>query len=74
MTTKANYKTWARERCEAWNWNCNTADIAKELIDDGDCEPDSPKWEVLAKEFKEFFPESGERDWETITNIVEVFG
>ena len=74
MTTKQDYRDWAKERCEAWNWNCNPAEIAQELIEEDDCTPYSPKWEVLKAEFIKFFPEAGEKAWEIITQIVEVFG
>jgi hypothetical protein len=73
---------WARERCEAWNWNCNPAEIAKELIDtdidvDGtlfDVSVDGDAFAVLQDEFIKFFPDSGENDIETIRQIIEVFG
>lgn len=68
------HKAWAHDRCEAWNWNCNPAEIAAELIEEEDCTPYSPKWEALKAEFLAFYPEQGEQAWETITQIVEVFG
>lgn len=68
------HKAWARERCEAWNWNCSPAEIAAELIEEDDCTPYSPKWEALKEEFLAFYPEDGTQAWETITQIVEVFG
>jgi len=73
VQTKGSLHTWATERCEAWNWNCNVAEIAKELID-ADIDVDSNRFRALEHAFCEFFPEHGERDIETIRYIMEVFG
>jgi len=74
-TDKAgSLKQWARERCEAWNWNCNVAEIARELID-ADVRSDGVRFEVLKKEFLEFFqrPEA-ESHIEIIGQIIDEFG
>lgn len=67
-------KEWAEGLCKNWNWNANPAEIAKELIDMS-VTPDhnSYRWEVVRRAFLKFFPDNGERDWETISQIVEVF-
>lgn len=65
---------WAKERCAAWNWNYNPAEIAKELIDEG-IESGSPAMQRLKGEFLMFFPsESARQWWEFIEQAVEVFG
>ena len=82
MQTKSRLQEWALERCKAWNWNCNVAEIAKELIDtdmdiDGtlyDVPPDGPVFEILREEFVKFFPADGEQQIETIRDIMETFG
>jgi hypothetical protein len=73
MQTKSKLQEWASERCKAWNWNCNVAEIAKELID-ADVQTESLRFRALEQEFVEFFPSNGERDIETIRHIMEVFG
>jgi hypothetical protein len=32
-TQKNEAINWAQERCKAWNWNANPAEIAHELIE-----------------------------------------
>lgn len=66
-------KEWAEGLCKNWNWNANVAEIAKEIIDMG-ITPDGYQWGVLRRAFLNFFPDHGERDWETISQIIEVFG
>ena len=73
MHTKSRLQEWALERCKAWNWNCNVAEIAKELID-ADIAVDSLRFRALEKEFVEFFPTHGEQQIETIRDIMETFG
>jgi hypothetical protein len=71
----ATDEEWATGLCKGWNWNANPAEIAKELIDMS-VTPDanSYRWRVVKRAFLEFFPDNGERDWEIISQIVEVFG
>jgi hypothetical protein len=72
MQTKSKLQEWALERCKAWNWNFNVAEIAKELID-ADIAVDSLRFRALEKEFVEFFPANGEQQIETIRDIMETF-
>lgn len=53
-TTEQSMREWARKRCNQWNWNCNVAEIARELID-ADITADSDQFDILAQEFVEFF-------------------
>jgi hypothetical protein len=67
-------KEWAAERCKSWNWNCNAAEIAKELID-ADIEAGSPELQRVKRAFLDFFPhERAASWWEFIEDAVEVFG
>jgi hypothetical protein len=73
MQTKSKLQEWALDRCKAWNWNCNVAEIAKELID-ADIDVDGARFRALEKEFVKFFPTDGEQQIETIRDIMETFG
>ena len=73
MKTKSKLENWAWEKCNSWNWNCNVAEIAKELIDEG-VHVGGLRFGVLEKEFVRYFPDNGKRDIETIRYIMEVFG
>ena len=60
------------ERCEAWNWNCNLAEIASELIDGG-----SKLRTVEVKKLTEALQESvkaSDSDIEMVENMLDVFG
>ena len=61
-----------KERCEAWNWNYNLAEIASELIDGG-IKPRTVAFKKFAEAYKEFFNAS-ERDVEMVENMLDVFG
>ena len=67
----ASKEHW-EERCEAWNWNCNLAEIASELIDGG-IKPRTKEFKQFAEALKEFFNAS-ERDVEMVENMLDVFG
>lgn len=64
---------------ERWSWNCNLAEIAKELQDFGLSPDDSEGCEVCEEMFVEFFGNDGRNtteargNWETIIDILEVF-
>lgn len=74
--TKKELREWAKSRCEAWNWNVDVAEIAKELID-ADIDTDSEEFDVLGKEFVKFFGQSdpnAKTYWEIVGQIIETFG
>ena len=66
------YTAWAKERCEAWNWNADVAEIAHELID-ADIEPDSVQFQILCDVFNEFFQSPKVDVTEAIEKIMETF-
>lgn len=67
-------KAWAEARVKAWNWNCNPAEIAKELIDEG-IEAGNPEFQRVRRAFLDFFThERAVRWWEFIGQAIEVFG
>lgn len=66
------YTEWAKARCEAWNWNADAAEIAKELID-CDIEPDSVQCSILCEVFNEFFKHPKMDVTEAIEQIMETF-
>lgn len=74
--TKKDWREWAKQRCAAWNWNADIAEIAHELIDN-DIDPDSDEFDVIGEEFVKFF---GVHDpmaktyWEIVGQIIETFG
>jgi hypothetical protein len=71
---EAGSKAWAEARVKAWNWNCNPAEIAKELIDEG-IKSGSPELQRVRRAFLDFFPhERAVRWWEFIEQAVGVFG
>ena len=67
----ASKKHWL-ERCEAWNWNCNLAEIASELIDGG-IHPRTKEFEKFTEALQETF-KTPDSDIETIENMLDVFG
>jgi hypothetical protein len=73
--TKKDWRKWAKQRCEAWNWNANIAEIAHELIG-LDMESDSDEFAIVGEEFVKFF---GQHDknaktyWEIVGQIIEQF-
>lgn len=76
VKTKREIREWAKQRCEAWNWNLNVAEIAYELIEEG-IESDSDRFDVLGKEFVKFFGQSdpnAKTYWEIVGQIIETFG
>lgn len=67
-------KEWAEACVKEWNWNCNPAEIAKELID-ADIESGSPELQRVRTAFLDFFPHARAAAWwEFIEQAVEVFG
>jgi len=68
----ARLRQWARERCEAWNWNADVAEIAKELID-ADIDTDSHQFTVLCEVVNEFFQKPKVDVTEAIEQIMETF-
>lgn len=69
----ARLRKWARAKCEAWNWNADVAEIAKELIDD-DVDTDSRQFTVLCEVFNEFFQQPKMDVTEAIEQIMGTFG
>lgn len=69
------YRKWAKERCDAWNWNCNVAEIAKELIESGVTDTTSTRFDITGKVFVEYFGDSNQAEmlWEIIGHIIEEF-
>jgi hypothetical protein len=73
-------REWANEKCKAWNWNCNVAEIAHELIEEG-IEVDSGPFVTLGEEFVRFFggqtprcDAAAKANWQIIGQIMETFG
>lgn len=75
VKTKKEIREWAKTKCLAWNWNCNLAEIAKELMDE-DIETDSDEFRILGEEFVKFFRTSdayASKHWEIVEQIIETF-
>lgn len=74
----SEWEVWAKEACERWNWNCNLAEVARDLIDNGP-DIDTVQWDEVGNVFKKFFGTSSplvdtiKNNWETITDIVREF-
>jgi hypothetical protein len=65
-------RDWATARCEAWNWNADVAEIAKELID-ADVDTDSHKFRILCEVFNKFFQTPRMDVTEAIEQIITTF-
>jgi hypothetical protein len=65
-------RQWAHAKCEAWNWNADIAEIAKDLIDE-DVDTDSHQFTVLCEVFNEFFKQPRVDVTEAIEQIMETF-
>ena len=65
-------RQWAHDKCKAWNWNADVAEIAKELID-ADVDTDSHQFRVLCDVFNEFFKTPQMAVTEAIEHIMETF-
>jgi hypothetical protein len=65
-------RQWAQAKCEAWNWNADVAEIAKELIDE-DVDTASHQFQVLCKVFNKFFQQPKMDVTEAIEQIMETF-
>lgn len=66
----------AQARCAQWNWNCNIAEIASELIEAG-IETGTVEFDIYGEEFVRFFGASEPRAadfWEVCGQIIETFG
>jgi hypothetical protein len=73
VADEMKYQAWARRKCEAWNWNADVAEIAKELIDEG-VDTDSHQFTVLCEAINEFFKQPKMDVTEAIEQIMETFG
>lgn len=76
MKTEDEARLWAKERCHAWNWNYNVAEIAHELIEE-EIEKDSGPYVTLGEEFVKFFganDPNAKTYWEIVGQIIETFG
>jgi len=65
-------RQWAHDKCKAWNWNADVAEIAKELID-ADVDTDSHQFRILCEVFNEFFKQPKMDVTEAIEQIMETF-
>jgi hypothetical protein len=65
-------RQWAHDKCKAWNWNADVAEIAKELID-ADVDTDSHQFRILCDVFNEFFKHPKMDVTEAIEQIMETF-
>ena len=63
-------RQWAHDKCAAWNWNADVAEIAKELID-LDVDTDSHQFRVLCDVFNKFFKKPQVDVTEAIEQIME---
>jgi hypothetical protein len=75
VRTEAEAREWAKAKCEAWNWNANVAEIARELINE-EIEIDGGPFATLGEEFVRFFGggDEAKNDWDIIRQIMEEFG
>lgn len=72
---EAKIRKEANERCKRWNWNCNIAEIAKELIDE-EMDPDSRTFDIYGEEFVKFYGQHEPRAedfWGICKQIMENF-
>lgn len=75
VKTKKEIREWAKRKCESWNWNCNIAEIAKELMDE-DIDIESDEFTICGEEFVKFFGKTDPRAedfWEVCKQIIETF-
>ncbi len=78
MRTYTQWEAWAAEACNRWNWNCNLAEVARDLIDNGP-DIDTNQWDEVGRVFQKFFSVGAplvdrvKSNWETITDIVREF-
>jgi hypothetical protein len=72
LADEMKYQAWARRKCEAWNWNADVAEIAKELIDEG-VDTEGHQFRILCEVFNEFFKEPKMDVTEAIEQIMETF-
>lgn len=64
------------DQCNFWNWNCNEAEIAKQLIADR-ITTDSHSFKNFKEAFTQFFTgdqEHNDRTLEVIEHILQTFG
>ena len=63
---------WAHDKCKAWNWNADVAEIAHELIHAG-VDTDSHQFRVLCEVFNKFFNNPQMDVTEAIEQSMETF-
>ena len=70
-----HWKQWALKRCEAWNFNADIPEIAKQIHEIDAIKSDSSEFAVLKDVFNEYFGKDGNppviSQFEAITQCLE---